>query len=584
MGIRATRHPGPAALPPRGYHPLMARMVPFPMLPTESSAERRLYEGFLEQLSDEYVVYHSVDWVMAPRPGSSLTHPEQGEADFVIAHPEDGVLALEVKGGTLRYDPSTRRWSQSGHSGEHPLQKDPFTQVTGEIRSLMKILERQPGYERWKPSFGHGLAFPDGTYDTPAHPGAPVEIVIDRDDLHRLADRVREVMAYWRRPDRSFGAEGIDALALALGFRVEVRTPLKLEFDEDDRKIVELTNEQAWILSYVLHRRRAAVTGPAGCGKTLLAIDVAKRLAEGGARTLLTCFNKGLAEYLRASTEDAQGSLTVANFHTLCTQLASEAGLPIPKAEPADDRTFFEERLPELLEEAARALGPRFDAIVVDEAQDFRDWWWPALLALQEDPDDGTLYVFADDHQNLYGGGGLPMRPEDLVPPLPANLRNTQRIHEFVTVHFDADSRPTAKGPPGRPVEVLDYRDEDDLARLLGVVLTNLTEQEHVPLDEIVVLTPGGRDRSVLWRRREFGSFRLSDRVEPGSVLWSSVHAFKGLERPVVILAELSEGHSGEIDTFVYVGGSRARHHLIVLATEGVARELRRNALRAVGP
>jgi hypothetical protein len=50
----------------------MARMVPFPMLPTESSAERRLYEGFLEQLSDEYVVYHSVDWVMAPRPGAGL--------------------------------------------------------------------------------------------------------------------------------------------------------------------------------------------------------------------------------------------------------------------------------------------------------------------------------------------------------------------------------------------------------------------------------------------------------------------------------------------------------------------------------
>ena len=43
----------------------MARMVPFPMLPTTSTAERRLYEGFLEQLGDEYVVYHSVDWVLS---------------------------------------------------------------------------------------------------------------------------------------------------------------------------------------------------------------------------------------------------------------------------------------------------------------------------------------------------------------------------------------------------------------------------------------------------------------------------------------------------------------------------------------
>jgi hypothetical protein len=496
----------------------MARMVPFPMLPTDSSAERRLYEGFLEQLGDEYVVYHSVDWVMAPRPGAGLDHPEQGEADFVIAHPEAGVLALEAKGGSLRYDPATRRWTQSGRSGGHTLQKDPFEQANGEIRSLMRILELQPGYERWKPSFGHGMAFPDGTYDAPAHPGAPVEIVIDRDDMHRLADRVGEVMSFWKRPGRAFGAEGMDALALALGFRVEVRTPLKLEFDEEDRTIVELTNEQAWILAFVLHRHRAAVTGPAGSGKTLLAIDVAKHLAE---------------------------------------------------------REFYEQVLPGLLEEASRILGPRFDAIVVDEAQDFREWWWPALLALHEDPDDGTLYVFSDDHQNLYGGGALPVDAEDVCPPLPANLRNTQQIHEFVTVHFDADGRPVAKGPPGRPVEILDYGNADDLVHLLEVVLTNLTHEEDVPPSDIVVLTPAGRDKSVLWQRRDIGRFRLSDRVEPDTVLWSSVHAFKGLERPVVILAELGERHDTDIEQFVYVGGSRARHHLIVLATEPVARELR---------
>jgi hypothetical protein len=563
----------------------MARMVPFPMLPTESSAERRLYEGFLEQLSDEYVVYHSVDWVMAPRPGAGLEQPEQGEADFVIAHPEDGVLALEAKGGTLRYDPATRRWTQSGRSGGHTLQKDPFEQAKGEIRSLMRILERQPGYERWKPSFGHGIAFPDGTYDTPAHPGAPAEIVIDRGDMHRLADRVREVMAFWKRPGRAFGAEGMDALALALGYRVEVRTPLKLEFDEEDKKIVELTNEQAWILAYVLHRHRAAVTGPAGSGKTLLAIDVAKHLAESGVRTLLTCFNKGLATYLRASTEDAAGSLTVANFHALCTDMATEAGLTVPTFEPEGEREFYEQTLPGLLEEASRILGPRFGAIVVDEAQDFREWWWPALLALHEDPDDGTLYVFADDHQNLYGGGALPLKPEDVVPPLPANLRNTKEIHEFVTVHFDADVRPDAKGPEGRPVEVLDYRDADDLVHLLEVVLTNLTQEEHVPLEDIAVLTPAGRDKSVLWQRREIGRFRLSDQVEPDTVLWASVHAFKGLERPVVILAELGERHDSDIEQYVYVGGSRARHHLIVLATEPVARELRSKArMRVAAP
>ena len=66
----------------------MARMVPFPMLPTDSAAERRLYEGFLEQLDDGFVVYHSVDWVVGGRAGT-----DEGEADFVVTHPELGLLA-----------------------------------------------------------------------------------------------------------------------------------------------------------------------------------------------------------------------------------------------------------------------------------------------------------------------------------------------------------------------------------------------------------------------------------------------------------------------------------------------------------
>src|SRR5215217_3751615 len=210
-------------------------MVPFPMLPTASAAERRLYEGFLEQLGPEYVVYHSVDWVLAGTNG-----PNEGEADFVIAHPVDGVLVLEAKGGRLSYDPSKRRWTQTGHSGPHALDEDPFHQARDEMYSLHKILVAQDGWSRWMPSYGYGVAMPDGTYDADAHPAAPHEVVIDRDDMDRLAERVPGIMRYWRRPGRTFGADGMDHLARALGFKVEVRTPLKLEFDEEDRKIVEL--------------------------------------------------------------------------------------------------------------------------------------------------------------------------------------------------------------------------------------------------------------------------------------------------------------------------------------------------------
>jgi UvrD-like helicase C-terminal domain/AAA domain len=567
--------PHVAAGVPRDVGLTMARMVPFPMLPTESSAERRLYEGFLAQLADEYVVYHSVDWVLGSHFQGGA--PIQGEADFVIAHPVDGLLVLEAKGGEIAYDPATRRWSQSGRSGRHSLDEDPFHQARDEMHSLVEILSHQDGWKRWMPSYGYGVAFPDGLYLQDAHPAARAAWAIDRDDMGRLAERVREVMQAWRHPGRRFGAEGMEALQNALGLRVEIRTPLKLRFDEEDRRIVELTQDQSYVLSYVTKRHRAAVVGPAGSGKTTLALQVAKRLAESGQRTLLTCFNWRLAAYLRESAANTP-HLEVEHFHQLCRKVAQEAGLVVP-AEPKDDaetKRYYEQILPELLEKAAGLLGPRFDAMVVDEAQDFLPGWWSKLMRLHSHADDGYLFLFADSNQNLYGGAA----PEDMVDltlPLPANLRNTQPIHEFVSVFFRGDDHVEGRRPTGRPVEVLSYRDDEDLARLLTLVLKNL-EQEQVPLSDIVVLTPERAAKSPLRRGGRVNGYELSPEPEPGKVLASTVHGFKGLERPVVILAEIGERHEEDLARYLYIGGSRARSHLIILASEPVAKELRRLA------
>jgi superfamily I DNA and RNA helicase len=254
--------------------------------------------------------------------------------------------------------------------------------------------------------------------------------------------------------------------------------------------------------------------------------------------------------------------------------MAKEAGIRLPPEDAEPGSPYFEHRLPEALAEAASRLGPRYDAIVVDEAQDFREWWWPALLSLHTDPDAGPLYVFADDNQNLYGGA-LPVDEDDRVGPIALNLRNTKRIGEFVSVFYRGDQQPIARGPEGDPVQILGYEDDEGLARLLAVVLANLVEEEHVPLEDIVVLTPSGTAKSRLRSRGTVDGYRLSESVEPGTVLATSIHAFKGLERPVVILAELGDKHLEDLRQYLYVGGSRARNHLVVLATEPVARELR---------
>ena len=52
---------------------------------------------------------------------------------------------------------------------------------------------------------------------------------------------------------------------------------------------------------------------------------------------------------------------------------------------------------------------------------------------------------------------------------------------------FDADGAGAGepKGPKGRDVEVLEDTDDDDLIHVVDVVLTNLIDQEQVPVDDI---------------------------------------------------------------------------------------------------
>ena len=85
--------------------------------------------------------------------------------------------------------------------------------------------------------------------------------------------------------------------------------------------------------------------------------------------------------------------------------------------------------MPDEMRELAAALPPqeKFDAIVIDEAQDFADAWWPAVLASLRDEESGGLYVFSDEGQRVFSRFGQP--PVPLVPlMLDHNLRNTRQI------------------------------------------------------------------------------------------------------------------------------------------------------------
>ena len=73
---------------------------------------------------------------------------------------------------------------------------------------------------------------------------------------------------------------------------------------DDDRELLRLTEQQFAVLDRLRRQRRVSISGGAGTGKTVLALEKARRLAREGSGVLLTCFNRPLADNLRRSAGD----------------------------------------------------------------------------------------------------------------------------------------------------------------------------------------------------------------------------------------------------------------------------------------
>ncbi len=544
----------------------MARMFPAALDPdTQSAAERRLYEIFARELDDEWTVFHHVKWIGNDDRG----RPRDGETDFVVAHPHLGVLVIEAKGGRIRFDETGGRYiSTDRHGVDHDI-GDPFEKATGDKHTLIAKLRSMPGWPRRRVVFGHAVAFPDAVIEADwLRPNAPRAIIIDALDLMSLEERLRGALAFWRGRypgDTPPGRDGVEVLARLLGQSRHIRHPLLSEQARADQQaIVRLTERQYRYLRFLSGQRRAAIAGCAGSGKTFLAVAKARQLADEGLKVLLTCYNRALADHLGDALGYRQ-QFDVLNFHQLCFHWARRAGKPISYREnPPPD--YFTHELPNALLEAVAELGPQYDAIVVDEGQDFRAEWWEVLPWLLHDPVDGILYIFYDDNQRLYRDrGAIPIETAPYV--LNENCRNTKRVFDVVSCFYRGEEPPIVLGPEGLPVEIIEYAGEQEgLTRLRKVLHRLLNENRFAP-DEIAVLTARGTRSSRILGRR-LGNVQLTDRLplEPGEVFATTVRRFKGLERPAIVLCEVDGGvPPQEAERLLYVGTSRARAYLVVL-------------------
>ena len=545
----------------------MARMIP-PQIAnnTGSAAEENLFRQFARQLSDDYVVLHSVGWLNRQRGEAYRT----GEADFVIVHPGRGVLVIEVKGGKIRGNTSDRDWESEDRHGQRHRVKNPIKQAQRSMYALAAKLGDNPDTAPFYYPMSRGIAFPDVlTEDQQFGVNFDRSMLIDASHLNDLTAAVDRLFGP-PDPKNRLSNVAIDAIIRLLATPVTVERPgLLSEVQQDEEVMHRLTEQQFALLRALRTTRQGAINGCAGSGKTMLAIEKARQLAEEGFEVLLTCYNKALAAWIREGvarqTSPAMKRITVLHYHDLARILTERAGISLDGR--FGEKDFWEETLPGLFADAIPEIDTRFDAIIADEGQDFATEWWFTLRELLRDPDSGVFYIFQDARQALYRDS------EDLpVPVLPLelndNCRNTARIHELGIAYAQDAPRLESRGPQGRTVEHIDVSGTD-LLKAVRRILARLIDQEGFTSGQIVILTPASASRSVLTTGTILGNRRLTrDAPESANdIQVSTVHGFKGLESPVVILAEMDRipAYVRSPDHLLYVAITRAKHHLIVI-------------------
>ncbi len=502
-------------------------------------------------------------------------HKRWAEIDFVVVSGA-GIFCLEVKGGRI-----TREGSEWFTNGEK-LGESPFQQAGSAAAALRKDVRGAIPATRKVP-IGYGVVFPDVPFN---EEGTDIEqeIVFDAADLSApVTDYLAHLENYWtdrlrgtdfKGEPRPLSHSDRDSVIDRLAGDFDLMRTIKGDVDAVERDLVRLTDEQIALMDVLVENERVLVKGSAGTGKTLIAVAEARRMAEEGRRVLLTCFNRRLAAYLEEELE-AESEIDVCNIDRFTHSVVSEAGRleEIPDADPgARFRVWLPSFAAEILLEEDN---PRYDAIVVDEFQDLllTDYVDVLEASVAGGISGGTWRVFLDPNQALFDSTD-PVELKKVESHassvrLQQNCRNTKPIADHVAMVVGLLPQETLH-VDGTPVLNTTFPDSDGPSGLVAETLEGWLSQGFLQ-DQILVLSPHRLEKSAVKSRLPGGLVLVDDPDDlkgSNQILYSTIQAFKGLDRTAVLLVDFTDFLDADQRPALYVGGSRARALLAMCSPE----------------
>ncbi|GAB4398089.1 MAG: hypothetical protein OHK0053_15990 [Microscillaceae bacterium] len=515
-----------------------------------SPAETRILNSLRAHLSDEWTVFYAWRWAKHPQ---NRGRQAQGEMDFLLFHAHYGLIVIEAKSGTIAYQ--NGQWTQNGF----PLD-DPSQQAAQSKFDLIARLKAQGV----RCMVSEAVWFTDVRWQNrPYPPSLNEHIVLDEQALAEPEFFLIKAFNYWNtagnfRHQVLSPADHKRILDMMMpAFRLVPTLPSRLE--NNNQAFFRLSQEQLRIFDYLVHFPEVSVQGRAGTGKTVLALEKARLLAQEGKKVLLLCYNDELGAFLKRCVADLPGITAGPVYHFAGQYLetyhpAHLEGLDLENLAGGD----WNRMMKAFLEETAQAR-PLYDAVLIDEGQDFEPAWLLALQALRKSP--SQWFLFYDPYQHVMSrkaeiDTAHLVRPVDVW--LPKNHRNTRQIsRSSLNVIGQTYGQHHFSDIEGPEPEVLLIKTGE--VAPLHQKINLLIQVHHLNPAHITVITLASAEKSMVKPERL-----------PYGVAFKTVRKFKGLENEVVLVVDVQYEHlsSPEGQRLLYTATSRAKNVLAIFLTD----------------
>lgn len=523
-------------------------------------AEEKVFHALSKLPDSDYTTFYSQEFTSI-----NLREKNEYEIDFIVVDHRNNrlnaILVIEVKGGNIHYNGTTQIWTQNGRE----MKKAPNKQASSAMNNLVSRFR----FLSLNIPFHWSLWFPD--IEINHNEWLPTNISKDRlldinsinycnDSIPFLFDEILEKNQKEGAPFSDF-LKLQDILLRSVGFF----KPLHKEFEENEKTFKKLTENQGKIFKYIDINPNICVQGPAGSGKTFIAFNKAIEFAENGLKVLYICFNKTLATELRYLYRKLnfprEFEIEFTNFHFWALRIAEQN--PTYKKEKGSDE-FFNTYIPNKAKDVISE--PTYDAIIIDEGQDFRENWTELLnKALKK---DGRFLFFMDENQDIFKTfNGVPNHRNITKCHLEENCRNTKTIIEKLKAIIPNDTMIPMEGTPeGLPIEDVIFSTNEEQIKFLNNQIQQLIEKGISP-SQIIILTNNYDDGSSLKGIKTLGGKKLISTYDReygrdnNCLAQTTINVFKGLEADVIFILD---AQNIESNNSFYTQASRAKQLLYI--------------------